>query len=131
MLRTLRMSLPLLALLPLPLAAQETAPAVGLTIELNATKGVEQGCQLSFLIRNGHETDIDSAIYETVLLDTSGQVDRLTLFDFGELPAGRPRVRQFVVPGTGCDGWARFSSMARAAAKRLAASRTFAPRGST
>lgn len=104
MLRTLRMSLPLLALLPLPLAAQETAPAVGLTIELNATKGVEQGCQLSFLIRNGHETDVDSAIYETVLLDTNGQVDRLTLFDFGELPAGRPRVRQFVVPGTGCDG---------------------------
>ncbi|MCA0998510.1 hypothetical protein [Alloyangia pacifica] len=107
MLRTLRMSLPLLALLPLPLAAQTVDagdPGDTLSIELNTTKSVEQGCQLSFLIRNGHETDIDSAIYETVLLDPNGQVDRLTLFDFGELPAGRPRVRQFVVPGTGCDG---------------------------
>lgn len=26
----------------------------------------------------------------------------LTLFDFGALPAGRPRVRQFVVPGQEC-----------------------------
>lgn len=101
--RILRMTLPLLALLPLPLAAQEAEATGVLTLELNATKPVEAGCQLSFLIRNGHETDIDSAIYETVLLDKEGQVDRLTLFDFGALPAGRPRVRQFVVPGTGCE----------------------------
>ncbi|MBE9637952.1 hypothetical protein IQ782_13945 [Salipiger pacificus] len=96
--------MPLLALLPLPLAAQETGAAGVLSLELNATKSVESGCQLSFLIRNGHDTDIDAAVYETVLLNTEGQVDRLTLFDFGSLPAGRPRVRQFVVPGTGCDG---------------------------
>ncbi|SDG53972.1 hypothetical protein SAMN04488245_103185 [Alloyangia pacifica] len=102
--RILRMTLPILALLPLPVAAQDTGAAGTLSLELNTTKSVESGCQLSFLIQNGHDTDIDAAVYETVLLDTEGQVDRLTLFDFGALPAGRPRVRQFVVPGTGCDG---------------------------
>ena len=39
-----------------------------------------------------------------MLFDTSGQVDRLTLFDFGTLPAGRPRVRQFTVSGITCEG---------------------------
>lgn len=102
--RIFRMTLPILALLPLPVAAQEGGAAGTLSLELNTTKSVESGCQLSFLIQNGHDTDIDAAVYETVLLDTEGQVDRLTLFDFGTLPAGRPRVRQFVVPGTGCDG---------------------------
>lgn len=102
--RILRMTLPLLALLALPLAAQEADTDGALSLELNTTKSVEAGCQLSFLIQNGHDTDIDAAVYETVLLSTEGQVDRLTLFDFGALPAGRPRVRQFVVPGTGCDG---------------------------
>ncbi len=102
--RILRMTLPILALLPLPVAAQEGGAAGTLSLELNTTKSVESGCQLSFLIQNGHDTDIDAAVYETVLLDAEGQVDRLTLFDFGTLPAGRPRVRQFVVPGTGCDG---------------------------
>ncbi|WP_353473930.1 hypothetical protein PVT71_18555 [Salipiger sp. H15] len=97
------MTLPLLSLLPLPLAAQEAAESGTLSLELNTTKSVESGCQLSFLIRNGHATDIDAAVYETVLLNTDGQVDRLTLFDFGALPAGRPRVRQFVVPGVACD----------------------------
>lgn len=103
MLRILRMTLPLLALMPLPLVAQQAETAGTLSLELNTTKTVESGCQLSFLINNGHDTDIDAAVYETVLLNTEGQVDRLTLFDFGALPAGRPRVRQFVVPGLGCD----------------------------
>jgi hypothetical protein len=36
---------------------------------------------------------------ETVLIDATGRVDRLTLFDFGALPDGVPRVRQFDIPG--------------------------------
>nr|WP_261395655.1 hypothetical protein [Salipiger bermudensis] len=85
-----------------PLAAQDSAPA--LTLELNAQEQVETGCKLSFLARNGHPTAIDKVVYETVLFDTTGQVERLTLFDFGTLPAGKPRLRQFVVPGLQCDG---------------------------
>jgi len=82
--------------------AQDAAPQ--LTIELNAAQTVDQGCKLSFLVTNGHATDIAKAVFETVIFDDQGQVSRLTLFDFASLPSSRPRVRQFVIPGAACDG---------------------------
>ena len=85
-------------------SAQEEDLGEAVLIELNATKANEGGCTLTFLVINGHPSQIDKAVYETVLFDTNGQVDRLTLFDFGTLPPGRPRVRQFTVPGMACDG---------------------------
>ncbi|MFW2587063.1 hypothetical protein [Sagittula sp. SSi028] len=84
------------------LAAQEDATGK-LTIELNAATSEEAGCKMSFLILNGHDTAIDQAVFETVLFDAEGGVDRLTLFDFGALPPLRPRVRQFVVGQTSCE----------------------------
>ncbi|QFT80098.1 hypothetical protein FIU89_05685 [Roseovarius sp. THAF27] len=84
--------------------AQEEELGEAVLIELNATKANESSCTLTFLVINGHPTQIDKAVYETVLFDSEGQVDRLTLFDFGALPPGRPRVRQFSVPGMACDG---------------------------
>ncbi len=83
-------------------AMAQDAPPV-LSVELNAQASTEAGCLLTFMISNGHAQAIDSAVFETVLFNTAGQVDRLTLFDFGALPAGRPRVRQFVVDGLACD----------------------------
>lgn len=88
-------------------AAQEGGPGAAVTIELNAVKSGDAACTLTFLVTNGHPTRIDKAVYETVLFDGAGQVDRLTLFDFGTLPAGRPRVRQFSVAGVTCDGLSR------------------------
>ncbi|MBU2961790.1 hypothetical protein KO516_13390 [Citreicella sp. C3M06] len=85
-----------------PVAADGDAPG-GLSIELNAQEQTERGCKLSFLARNGSGADIASAIYETVLFDSTGQVNQLTLFDFGALPTNKPRLRQFVVPGLQCD----------------------------
>ena len=63
--------------------------------------------RISFLIQNGHDSDIARAVYEAVLFDTEGRVDRMTLFDFGNLPAARPRVRQFLVPGLVCSDLGR------------------------
>lgn len=83
--------------------AEETDISARVSLELNAVKTAESGCTLTFLVINGHARPIENAVYETVLFNTGGQVDRLTLFDFGTLPAGRPRVRQFVVPGTTCE----------------------------
>ncbi|MEM8774215.1 MAG: hypothetical protein AAGF53_04225 [Pseudomonadota bacterium] len=83
--------------------AQEQELGAAVLVELNAVKSGESNCTLTFLILNGHESDIDKAVYETVLFNKSGQVDRLTLFDFGKLPPGRPRVRQFSVPGMNCE----------------------------
>lgn len=80
-------------------------PAGGhVEIELNAADTDEGACRLTFLVRNAHPAPIGQAVYEMVLFTTDGQVDRLTLFDFGALPPGRPRVRQFDVPDLACDG---------------------------
>lgn len=84
--------------------AQDKDLGAAVLIELNAVKSSETGCTLTFLTLNGHQHPIEKAVYETVLFDSSGQVDRLTLFDFGTLPPGRPRVRQFTVQGITCNG---------------------------
>ncbi|WP_298864162.1 hypothetical protein [uncultured Sulfitobacter sp.] len=83
--------------------AQESDISGRLSIELNATETMGDTCKLTFLITNGTEIAIDKIVYETVLFDSDGQVDRLTLFDFGTLPPARPRVRQFVIPQTTCE----------------------------
>lgn len=88
--------------MPLAALADETDASKSVSIELNAIKEGDNSCSLTFLIVNGHDAAIDKAVYETVLFDASGQVDRLTLFDFGALPPGRPRVRQFSVGGMSC-----------------------------
>ncbi|MEL7280021.1 MAG: hypothetical protein AAFY35_07465 [Pseudomonadota bacterium] len=85
-----------------PGAADEAEIGKAVSIELNAVKEGESSCALTFMIINGHDSAIEKAVYETVLFDSSGQVDRLTLFDFGTLPPGRPRVRQFSVGGMTC-----------------------------
>ncbi|GGG62363.1 hypothetical protein GCM10011415_05790 [Salipiger pallidus] len=86
-----------------PAIAQDAPDAPALSIELNAQEQQENGCKLSFLARNNTGDAISAAVFETVLFDDAGQVDRLTLFDFGALPANKPRLRQFVVPGLQCD----------------------------
>lgn len=86
-------------------AAQEPDKA-GIAIELSAAEPADGACKLSFVVRNGHKADIGKAVYETVLFDDQGQVARLTLLDFQDLPAGRLRVRQFQFPHT-CEGISR------------------------
>jgi len=89
-----------------PAAAQEaTAPEPpSLGLSLNTVAPVEGGgCRLTFVIRNGLAADLESMVAEAVLFDGAGHVDRITLFDFGALPASRPRVRQFDLDGPSCD----------------------------
>lgn len=94
--------LAVIAALALPgLAAAQDAP--GVSIELNTVDTVDQACRLTFVLNNTLEADIDKIVAETVLFSDAGSVLLLTLFDFGDLPAGRPRVRQFQVPDTSCE----------------------------
>ncbi|MEM6309833.1 MAG: hypothetical protein AAF754_07265 [Pseudomonadota bacterium] len=86
------------------LAGAEETTSPRLSPELNAADTVGESCRLTFLLRNEMEQDIDQFIVETVLFSKSNQVVLLTLFDFAALPIGRPRVRQFQVPDTSCDG---------------------------
>jgi hypothetical protein len=94
-------SIAFLAALP-ALAEEEIGAAI--SIELNAARTTEGTCTLSFVVLNGHAAQVDQAVYEAVLFDASGQVDRLTLFDLGTLPPARQRVRQFSLPGVTCEG---------------------------
>lgn len=81
----------------------ETAPPqAGVTLELNNADIVGESCRLTFVVTNNTEAEIEQVIYETVLFSKDGQVVLLTLFNFGTLPIGVPRVRQFQIPDTGC-----------------------------
>ncbi|WP_458792719.1 hypothetical protein [Yoonia sp. MH D7] len=90
---------------PLPVIAQEdavkTAPSI--SVELNSIVQGDHACQLTFLLSNSLDVDIDGLVLETVLLTKDGAVDRLTLFDMRDVPSNRPRVRQFSVPHLTCD----------------------------
>lgn len=91
-----------------PAMAQDSAtPGKHLSIELNTLIQQDGACRLVFLVENTLGGDLNSAVFETVLFRTDGTVERLTLFDFQELPQGRPRVRQFDIPGTGCEAIGR------------------------
>lgn len=90
---------------PAPHLAPHLAPQ--LSIELNALSQQDGACRLIFLVENTMGADLDSAVFETVLFTTEGSVERLTLFDFQTLPQGRPRVRQFDIPGTRCENIGR------------------------
>jgi hypothetical protein len=83
--------------------AQNTAKSARIVVELNTAATSDAGCTMTFVVSNAHDADLTKLVYETVLFDTAGQVERLTLFDFGILPAGRQRVRQFVLPNLQCE----------------------------
>ena len=78
-----------------------------LIVELNRVVPLEGACRLTFLAQNNLDQDVESLVLETVLFTTEGVVDRLTLFDLSALPASRPRVREFDLPGLDCNSLGR------------------------
>ena len=90
-----------------PAAAEEVAVEPKLSVELNTAQTTDTACRLSFLIQNNHPADIEKAAYEAVLFNAEGGVQQLTLLDFGSLPSGRARVRQFEFAGMACTDLSR------------------------
>lgn len=88
-------------------ALAESAASPRLSLELNRVDALDGACRLTFMAENGLGADLAALALETVLIATDGQVERLTLFEFGALPDGVPRVRQFDVPGLSCEGLGR------------------------
>jgi len=96
--------LPCLALLMTTAPVATAQEVTGrLSLDLNRIDPLEGTCRLTFVADNALGMDLDALSLETVLIDTSGQVERLTLFEFGALPNGVPRVRQFDIPGLSCE----------------------------
>lgn len=91
----------LLSLLAVGVAQAE--PNKRLSLELNTVQDVSSACRMTFVARNATEASIEKAVFETVIFDQSGRVVSLKLFDFKDIPADRPRVRQFDVANMSCE----------------------------
>jgi hypothetical protein len=94
---TLAMSLAMV-----PAWAQQSAPVPALSLELNGAQPSDKGCRLTFVVNNNLGADLSKAAFEIALFNEAGLVDRLTVLDFKELPAGKTKVTRFDLAGTEC-----------------------------
>lgn len=89
-------------------SAQEAAPAApaaatpALVLELNGAQPSDKGCRLTFVVTNNLGGELSKAAFEIALFNDGGVVDRLTVLDFNELPAGKTKVARFDLAGTDC-----------------------------
>lgn len=108
LLRHLSVCVLLAGAVPCGSLAQSTGHSAStVNIELNTVNEIGAACRLTFVAENSTGSDIEEAVLETVVFDTSGGVVTLSLFDFRDLPQGRPRVRQFDIPGIVCSSVGR------------------------
>ena len=77
-----------------PVWAQST-PAPQLSLELNAAQSSDKGCRLTFVVNNGLGADLSKAAFEIALFNEAGAVNRLSVLDFKDLPAGKTKVTRF------------------------------------
>lgn len=93
-----------------PAIAQGTssAPATpkaghGFSIELNRATPTDSGCRLGFVTKNDLGSDLTKAAFEIVLFNPDGLIERLLVLDFGAMPQGRTKVREFNLSGSSCE----------------------------
>ena len=91
-----------IALAVLPAGAQEAAKDAALILELNGAQPSDKGCRLTFVVTNNLGAELTKAAFEIALFNEAGIVDRLTVLDFNELPAGKTKVARFDLAGTDC-----------------------------
>ena len=82
--------------------AETPDPAPALLLELNGAQASDKGCRLTFVVTNNLGGELTKAAFEIALFNDSGVVDRLTVLDFNELPAGKTKVARFDLAGTDC-----------------------------
>lgn len=82
--------------------AQETKTAPALTLELNGAQPSDKGCRLTFVVTNDLGAGLSKAAFEIALFNDAGVVDRLTVLDFKDLPAGKTKVTRFDLAGADC-----------------------------
>ena len=80
----------------------QSAPAHQLSLELNAAQPSAKGCRLTFVVNNALGAELSKAAFEIALFNDAGVVDRLTVLDFKDLPAGKTKVTRFDLAGTDC-----------------------------
>ena len=73
-----------------------------LTLELNGAQPSDKGCRLTFVVNNDLGAGLSKAAFEIALFNQEGVVDRLTVLDFKDLPAGKTKVTRFDLAGADC-----------------------------
>jgi hypothetical protein len=90
-------------------AASETTAksAEEISVQLNDAETVNGSCRLTFVIRNSLQKPVNALGLDLVMFDTSDGVSGYAAIDFGDLPAGKTRVRQYDVAKGECAGISR------------------------
>lgn len=78
-----------------------------ISVQLNDAETVNGSCRLTFVVRNTLPTPVKALGLDLVMFDTSDGVSGYAAIDFGELPAGKMRVRQYDVAKGDCTGISR------------------------
>jgi len=88
-------------------SAAVAQPAETISIQLNTAETVGESCRLTFVIRNGLGRSVEALGLDLVMFDKSEGVSGYAAIDFGTLPAGKTRVRQYDVAKGDCAGISR------------------------
>lgn len=83
-------------------ALAQQAGAASLSLELNGAQPSDKGCRLTFVVANNLGAGLTKAAFEIALFNAAGVVDRITVLDFKDLPAGKTKVTRFDLSGTDC-----------------------------
>lgn len=84
-------------------AAEEAGKAApALSLDLNGAQPSDKGCRLTFVITNELGADLSRAAFEIALFNEAGVVDRLTVLESKNLPAGKTKVTRFDLAGVDC-----------------------------
>jgi hypothetical protein len=80
----------------------QTPAAATLALELNGVEPSDNGCRLTFVVNNGFENALTRAAFEIAMFNSDGVVDRITVLEFKDLPAGKTKVTRFNLSGVDC-----------------------------
>ena len=83
-------------------SASGSGSAAELLLELNGLQPSDKGCRLTFVVTNNLGAELEQAAFEIALFNELGLVDRLTVLDFKDLPAGKTKVTRFDLSGADC-----------------------------
>ena len=90
--------------IPSAVSSEEAGEKATIDIQLNAAQPSDQGCRVSFVLRNRLQQPIEDLTFEVVLFDAGGAVREFLLLKAGSLPTGKTRVRQFDLKDHKCEG---------------------------
>lgn len=82
--------------------AAQAADTAGLPIELNGLSAVNGGCQMTFIVQNKLDVEVEDLALEVVLFDQNSKVIKFVKLGAGALPKSKTRVKRFTIAKTEC-----------------------------